>query len=172
MQDTGLKNRIFLALFISIIFFIVYDYFFIQPQQTQQISNKKEVVKEKNIEQPSHDIAQQKNIDTKIISVIKSKNFEIHIDSLGRISQYILENNIFNDDKGKKLQILGDKLPKPLEIRFEDKSLNKEAFNSYVTADKSEINLEGKSQTLVLTQNLKDVVIKKHLHFILMDIMM
>jgi YidC/Oxa1 family membrane protein insertase len=109
MQDTGMTKRIFLATFISFVFFMAYDYFVIQPQtttqtetttKTTQITNSKTNntssvttnLKEENI---------NKNSD-KIIATIKSKNFEIHIDNLGRISQYILEKNIFNDEKGKK----------------------------------------------------------------------
>jgi YidC/Oxa1 family membrane protein insertase len=108
MQDTGLKNRIFLALFISIIFFIVYDYFFIQPQLSK---NSNEVVKNEKVTTKSEEVKKSTDsLKTEVLSVIKSENFEIHIDNLGRISQYILEKNIFNDDKGKKLEILGDKL--------------------------------------------------------------
>jgi K+-sensing histidine kinase KdpD len=59
MQDTGLKNRIFLALFISIIFFIVYDYFFIQPQLSK---TSNEVVKNEKVTTKSEAIKKVKEL--------------------------------------------------------------------------------------------------------------
>ena len=167
MQDTGMTKRIFLATFISFVFFIVYDYFIIQPQtnkqtktsiKTTQITNSKSVttnLKQKNID---------KNRD-KVIATIKSKNFEIHIDNLGRISQYILEKNIFNDKEGRKLQILGNKLPRPLEIRFKNESLNKEAFTTSVEIDKTDIELNRKPETIKITQKLNEITIEKMITF-------
>jgi len=163
MQDTGLKNRIFLALFISIIFFIVYDYFFIQPQLSK---TSNEVVKNEKVTTKSEEVKKSTDsLKTEVLSVIKSENFEIHIDNLGRISQYILEKNIFNDDKGKKLEILGDKLPKPLEIRFKDSTINKEAFKTAVKVDKKVIELKDSPQTLTITQTLKQLTIQKIITF-------
>jgi len=168
MQDTGMTKRIFIATFISFIFFMAYDYFFIQPQiqtkqtKTEQINTPQ--LKESNkpqLNSPTKTISNE----TKNIAVIKSDNFEIHIDSLGRISKYILEKNIFNDSKGEKLHILSDKIPKVLEIRFKDESLNKEAFVTPVKVDKSEVNLNGKAKTITITQNLKSLTIKKILTF-------
>jgi len=170
MQDTGMTKRIFIATFISFIFFMAYDYFFIQPQseagpkQTQQatLNTQNNQTSTPNKELPKQTQKMDKIID---IATIKSSNFEIKIDSLGRISQYILEKNIFNDSKGDKLHILSNKIPKVLEIRFKNESLNKEAFTTPVSVDKSEINLNGTSQTITITQNLKELTIKKMLTF-------
>jgi len=164
MQDTGMTRRIFIATFISFIFFMAYDYFIIQPQTIQ--STQTQSTKQTNTQSDNTNINTQNSIkSTKIITTIKSENFEIHIDSLGRISQYILEKNIFNDDKGKKLQILGDKTPKPLEIRFKDTNLNKEAFTTEVSADKDKVILDGSPKTITLTQKLKTLTITKKLTF-------
>ena len=46
MQDTGMTKRIFIATFISFIFFMAYDYFFIQPQ-IQQTQSKQQTKPQK-----------------------------------------------------------------------------------------------------------------------------
>jgi YidC/Oxa1 family membrane protein insertase len=165
MQDTGMTKRIFIATFISFIFFMAYDYFFIQPQiqQTQSKQQTKPQPKTTKNEVVNKEVNSINS--NKIIATIKSENFEIHIDELGRISQYILEKNIFNDDKGKKLQILGDKLPKPLEIRFKDENLNKKAFTTPVEVDKKEITLNKEAKSITITQNLGEVILKKIITF-------
>jgi len=173
MQDTGMTRRIFIATFISFVFFMAYDYFIIQPQtqtpiQQQSQQSDRSTSKDEKVVNSSEKISKvsdEKGLNTQIMTTIKSKNFEIHIDSLGRISQYILENNIFNDDKGKKLQILGDKLPRPLEIRFKNNALNKEAFNTPITVNQTEVNLDGSPKTVVMTQKLKDLTITKTVVF-------
>ena len=167
MQDTGMTKRIFIATFISFVFFMAYDYFFVQPQvqtTTKQTTTHQEV---KNVTNQSQKQVTQtnENVKSSIISTIKSDSFEVEIDSLGRIHQYILEKNIFNDSKGDKLHILSKKLPKVLEVRFKDANLNKEAFNTPVTIDKSEITITNKPQTVTITQNLKDLTIQKVITF-------
>jgi len=166
MQDTGMTKRIFIATFISFIFFMAYDYFFIQPQiqPTNQATQSTNSTKQSKISKQN--ITETKtNLNVEKIAVVKSDNFEVHIDSLGRISQYILEKNIFNDSKGDKLHILSNKIPKVLEIRFKDEALNKEAFTTPVKVDKSEVTLDGKEKTITITQNLKELTITKILTF-------
>ena len=165
MQDTGMTKRIFIATFISFIFFMAYDYFFIQPQMKAQSNQKTTTEITKSEKTATKTPAKTENVKTKTISVVKSDNFEIHIDSLGRISQYILEKNIFNDSKGKKLHILSNKIPKVLEIRFKDENLNKEVFLTPVKVDKSEVSLNGEAKTITITQNLKSLTITKILTF-------
>ena len=172
MQDTGMTKRIFIATFISFVFFMAYDYFFIQPQTTQP-QNKTELTNQKDIKSP--DIKNNKEISlkddskekvtSKIISTINSDNFKIEIDDLGRVSQYILEKNIFNNSEGEKLHILGKQLPKPLEIRFKNETLNKEAFNTPFKVDKEEITLNGQAKSITLTQNLSNLTVTKVLTF-------
>jgi YidC/Oxa1 family membrane protein insertase len=156
MQDTGMSQRIFLATFVTFAFYILYSYLFFQPQQSQQspLQTKKETTPTKVVTKNS-----------KVLTTIKSDSFEIHIDNFGRISQYILQKNIFNDDNGKKLQILGEKLPKPLEIRFKNESLNKEAFSKEVSVDKDEIILDDSPQSLTITQKLSTLTITKKITF-------
>jgi len=168
MQDTGMTKRIFIATFISFIFFMAYDYFFIQPQmtqtQTQTETTHKTPINSK-IDSKIEKISSNENLKSEIISTIKSDNFEIQIDSLGRIHQYILEKNIFNDSKGDKLHIISKKLPKVIEIRFKDENLNKEAFLTPVIVDKKEVVLNNTTQSVTITQNLKELTIQKIITF-------
>ena len=168
MQDTGMTKRIFIATFISFIFFMAYDYFFIQPQmtqtQTQTETTHKTPINSK-IDSKIEKISSNENLKSEIISTIKSDNFEIQIDSLGRIHQYILEKNIFNDSKGDKLHIISKKLPKVIEIRFKDENLNKEAFLTPAIVDKKEVVLNNTTQSVTITQNLKELTIQKIITF-------
>jgi len=163
MQDTGMMKRILIATAISFIFFFAYDYFVIQPQ-IKANETSKQVTQNQKQNNDNNKVANTEVKNSKIIATIKSDAFEIHIDELGRISQYILEKNIFNEN-GHKLQLLGNKLPKPMEIRFKDKKLNKEAFLTPVKIDKKEIILKDKPQTITITQKLKELTIQKIVTF-------
>lgn len=135
------------------------------------------------------------NIDTKntgifnsnkTIATISSKDVEITIDSLGRISQFYLKDKKFTAPKQEgfidhikrlfgfankpqeiitKLPLLGNDLPKPLEIRFSDVAINNEAFEVPYKASLDSIELTNTPQTITLTQNLNQLVIKKIITF-------
>lgn len=125
---------------------------------------------------------QSKN--TTFIATIKSKDFEIKIDELGRIDKYYLNDKKYNEKKSKggiyaltgkdkdttvegiRAQLIDQNLaPKPLEVRFSDVATNNEAFAKKYSADRADINLNGKEQTLVLTQQLSNLTITKTLTF-------
>ena len=172
MQDTGMTKRIFIATFISFIFFMAYDYFYVQPnnQKAQEIikkSQKDNKLAEKNTPKIESKVKISKEsavVKTKIVAIIKSKDFEAKIDNLGRISSFILLQKKFNID-GKHINMVSNNLPKPLEIRFSNKELNKEAFSTNVTANKKEVVLDNKPQTIVLTQKLKSLIVTKIIKF-------
>ena len=154
-------RRIIIATVISFIFFIAYDYFVIQPQAKKAENAKKEVIQksEKKENKINKSIVNAKNI-----AEVKSKNFDIKIDEFGRISSFILKNKKF-DEKGKELNLISSKLPKPLEIRFEDKTLNKLEFSTSATADKKEVILNKEPKKLTITQNLNGLIVKKVITF-------
>jgi YidC/Oxa1 family membrane protein insertase len=173
MKDEGMMKRIIIATVISFVFFMAYDYFVIQPQtkaanevaQHQKNANTNTTKTNNQIENSNNKISKTEVKKAKIIAIVKSSAFEVHIDELGRISQYILEKNIFNDEKGHKLQLLGNKLPKPMEIRFKNEELNKESFHTPVTIDKNDVVLNGKQQTVTITQKLKELTVQKIITF-------
>ncbi|ACM92785.1 inner membrane protein OxaA [Nautilia profundicola AmH] len=161
MENNGQLRRILIATVISFAFFVAYDYFVLTPQQkaaSQLVEQNKTTVKTVSNTNNAADKISKKanNENVTTIATVSAKNFQIKIDSLGRISSFKLKQTKFNTENGKHLELVNDKLPKPLEIRFENKVLNKLAFEKPVKADKTEITLNDKPQTLTLTQNLND----------------
>ena len=154
-------RRIIIATVISFVFFVAYDYFVLQPQakkaqmtqkQTSQTAKKNENKINKSIS------------EAKTIAEIKSKKFDIKIDEYGRISSFILKDKKF-DEKGKELDLISKKLPKPLEIRFEDEKLNKLEFSTPTSVDKKEIFIDKEPKKITLTQNLNGLIVKKIITF-------
>ena len=155
-MDSNLK-RIFLATIISFLFFALYDYFVFAPNMqnsntTTETQPKKEVQKE-TISKINH----------KVVATIKSKNYIAKIDELGRISSFVLREDKFNKE-GVHLELISKKLPKPLEIRFEDENLNSQAFSKEVEVDKSEVFVDS-PKTITITQKLSNLIIKKVVTF-------
>jgi len=159
MERDNLR-RIILATVISFIFFFVYDYFVLQPSMKQNTNQTEVTKKETKKTVKSEDL-----IKTETLVKVEAKDYEITIDSLGRISSFTLKQNKFNTEKGKHLELIPPKLPKPLEIRFEDENLNKKAFSTKVTVDKNYIKLDNKPKKLTITQNLGELVVKKIITF-------
>jgi len=167
MDNNGQLRRILIATVISFAFFVAYDYFVLTPQQEAAAKimeqNKTEKITTKTgKENVSKNVAKT---DVTTISTVSAKNFEIKIDSLGRISSFKLKQNKFNTENGKHLELVNDKLPKPLEVRFENETLNKLAFSQPAVADKTEIILNDAPQTLTVTQNLNDLTLTKKITF-------
>ena len=156
-------RRIIIATVISFVFFVAYDYFVLQPQ-----SKKAEAVKKENsqkiVKKENGKVNTKSELKAKNIAEIRSKNFEIKIDEYGRISEYILKDKKF-DEKGKELNLITSKLPKPLEIRFKDETLNKLEFSIPAISDKKEIFIDKEPKKITLTQNLNGLIIKKIITF-------
>ena len=170
MNNNGQLKRILIATVISFAFFVAYDYFVLTPQQklaSQAIEQNNTAIKNVNNKKNVVNKISKKSVNNKIATVatINSKNFQIEIDSLGRIKSFKLKQTKFNTKGGKHLELVNDKLPKPLEIRFEDEKLNNLAFTTPVIADKKEITLNNKPQTVTLTQNLKKLTLTKKITF-------
>jgi len=168
MDNSGQLRRILIATVISFAFFVAYDYFVLTPQQeaAAKVLEQNKTVQQKATATQNTKVS--KNVtktEISTIATVNSKNFEIKIDSLGRISSFKLKQTKFNTENGKHLELVNKKLPKPLEVRFENQELNKLAFSTAATVDKPEITLDGKPQTVTITQNLKDVVLKKTVTF-------
>ncbi len=159
MGNNDNLRRIIVATVISFVFFFAYDYFVLAPQTTN-----KELNNSKPVANTSKKIEAKKSIDVKTVTKIEAKNYEMKIDSLGRISSFILKQNKFNEN-GKHLELIPQKLPKPLEIRFKNENLNKKAFLTDVRVDKNYIKLDNKPQTLTITQDLGEVIVKKIVTF-------
>ncbi len=155
MNNKDNLRRIIIATAISFIFFFAYDFFVLQPSIKNAPIKKNETKEVKTT---------KSTLKQEIVATIEAKNYEVKIDELGRINSFILKQNKFNEN-GKHLELIPPKLPKPLEVRFENKELNKKAFSTKVSVDKSYIKLSGTKKTLTITQNLGDEVVKKTVTF-------
>jgi YidC/Oxa1 family membrane protein insertase len=95
-----------------------------------------------------------------------AEHFEIHIDRLGRISKYFLNDKRFANADESRLQLIDSELsPKPLEVRFKETSINNEAFANDYQVSETKISLNGESKSLVLTQNLGATTLTKEITF-------
>ena len=167
------QKRVLIAVALSFIFFIFYDYFFV-PKNVKLIENNSTSI-EKNItnqapnaEKNLANIANKNEISKyNTIATIQSPHFKAEIDSLGRISAFYLKDKKFQNENNEQINLISKNLtPLPLEIRFVDTSINDKAFDTKYTADKNEIFIdENSSSTLVLTQVLDDLKVEKTIKF-------
>ena len=165
------NQRVTLAVVISLIIFLAYDYFFMpkkQIEKTQNINQKVEKsvsapkVESKSAKNAQNAAPKQKAVKSKTLVKIDSKHFTMYVDTIGRINQVILKDKRFIKN-GEYLKLFEDsKLPKPLEVRFSYSKINTNAFKIPYTSDKKDVKLENRPVSLTLTQNLPELkVIKK-----------
>jgi len=184
-------QRMVLALVLSFIFFIVWDFYF-SPQK-KALADVNQTIQtnaqnSSNIQAPMSTTTQvasngnQTALTTtnpiniaspivpsgaKTITTINAKNYKLTIDELGRISKYeVLKENFKNEDGSYPNLVSPEFNLKPLEIRFKDAALNNEAFSQSYETDIKEINLDGNnSQTVILKQKLSVTEITKKITF-------
>ncbi len=187
MKDNS-NLRVILAVAFSFLFIVLYSHFFAKPQEEQA---KRAMSEQKALENKAPEIQKQESLSApqittdQVVSIIKASDFEIEIDRLGRISQVYLKDKKFTTapeigffdqfqvlfglkEKPKaleKLPLLNPKSLKPLEMRFSNEMINQEAFEVNYQASMKELHIVSQPQTLVLTQKLKELEIKKILTF-------
>lgn len=164
------QKRILIAVVLSFLFFVVYDYFFI-PKNTSTEQNLTKI--EQNNSAPQDNTQSNKNIinnelsinKKEEIAIVKSEHFEAHIDSLGRISKFYLSDEKYKNENNQSINLVDTSLsPLPLELRFSDEKLNQEAFNTPYTTNQTKIDVDN-NDTLILTQHLSDLVVTKKITF-------
>lgn len=171
------QKRILLAVVLSFLFFIVYDYFFIPKRSLEQNLTQ---VKEQNITTTANEAPIQNtqnsssNIQNsalhtqgQIIADIKSAHFEAQIDNLGRIVNFYLKDKKYENEKGEFINVVNkENSLYPLEMRFSDTKINNEAFATSYSASAKELFVdENGTQTLKLTQQLSNLSVEKTLIF-------
>lgn len=171
----SMNQRVLLATVLSLVIFVVYDYFFMPksaPQSelnsskaTQQIAAPQAAKTSEHHNAPTSsqiNLSHSQNFTNDILLTIRGKHFNMYIDKLGRISQVILEDKRYKDEKGEQIKLFDEaKLPKPLEIRFSDTALNSEAFKvPYTYSGPKDVKLDGK-RVFTFTQNLSHEKVTK-----------
>jgi len=167
--------RIILATVLSFLFFALYDHFFIPktPPVTATTSLEQNATPTTTTSAPevtaSVDVAGAPTSSSKlgeIIATIKAAGYEVQIDRLGRIAKFYLEEGKYKDDNGERFQLIdASQALLPLEIRFSDKAVNKDAFVMSYSADKSSVDVTENGSSVVLTQTLGSVSVTKTITF-------
>ncbi len=167
-------QRLTLAMILSLVILMVYDYFFMpKPSPVAETNSSATYQAPAAKTTPDTQAAPSANaksvgaqssstFDNSVLVTVKSPRFELFIDKLGRISQVILEEKKYTDTEGKQIELFAkEKLPKPLEVRFSDATLNEKAFKTpYSYSGAEVVELRGK-QTITLTQDLGDERVTK-----------
>ncbi len=170
MNNNNSNTRILIAIVLSLLFLIPYMYFFSPKPHT----NETIISANKTIQENNAPISNTKSINNEIkapidssniIAKIESKEFDIEVDELGRISNIFLKDKKFIGEDGKPLGLLDKNSIKPLEMRFSDSTINKKAFNTPYKASISNLNIDNNSQSITLTQDLGELIVKKILTF-------
>ncbi len=166
MNNKTPNQRVFIAIIVSMIFLVPYMYFFAPKTELNNdanatianantindiLQNANEANSQKTngtqnlapqIAGQEADIKAPVSVDsTNIIASVKSPKIELQIDELGRIYNATLKEKKYLNDDGSPLNLFDDKSIKPLEIRFQNKSVNAKAFSTPYTADIKEIVL-------------------------------
>ena len=181
------QKRILTATVLAFIFFLAYDFLYLQPKQAAvnaaNEANKQVVANQTNntnsansaptTTQNAPATAQSTNqapstnasSDSAIVSTITTKHNVFEIDNLGRISQVTLKDTQYIDENNEQLHIFANNQLRPLEVRFADGATNTEAFAKNVVASAKELNASTGAQTLTLTQKLEKTTLTKVITF-------
>ncbi|MCK5854902.1 MAG: membrane protein insertase YidC [Sulfurovaceae bacterium] len=177
-QQQDLQKRLLLALVLSFMVFVVFDMF--MPKPTKPVEQNSTVATQQqqtptvvtNSATPtttqsiSNGIQSSSAPVTTInsLSTVKSERFIYSIDDLGRIAQVKMLETKYEYEE-KKLELLNSAWVKPLELRFADADLNKEALSVPYTTSAKTVDLSSGESTLVLTQKLSSTTVEKKLTF-------
>lgn len=182
-NNASQQKRVLLAVVLSFLFFAVYSQFFApqsvgeqnatttqdlrtQDLTTQNSANAAPIVNSTNTQQSPVTQNAHKGKD---IASIESEHFVAKIDYLGRISSFVLKDSKFKDEQGKEIELIQNEnnKPLPLELRFADSILNEKAFKTEYSLEnnQTQILVQDSPKTLILSQNLGDVVVQKKLTF-------
>lgn len=174
MEKFSTQQRAILATVLAVLFFIFYDYFFLAKYRANAEANATASQNATQISAPVSNsanapvaIAPVQKIDPKTALVtIKAKDFVAIIDEKGQIASFELTDSVHkkDDETNANLVNLNSDL-KPLQIRFADTKLNELAFNTPYTSNVGEVDLNNGKASIVLTQNLGDLVVSKSLEF-------
>ena len=176
------QARMVLALVLSSVFFIVYEYFMMpqkSPYATQEANSSKMVQQQvgtvatpaTSTAAPS-DTAQATQVapitteQYEVIAVVNADKYRAEFDQLGRIVKFEVLMEKFKDKEGNYPNIISNNSAlKPLEIRFSDAALNSEAFKVPYEVDNASLAIRNGEEVLTLTQKLSATTITKKITF-------
>lgn len=178
--DSG--KRLLLAAVVSLVFFMLYDYFYYSDVVKK---NQQKIVEKLNKEQSPATPTQnttaspssasisspsetQNSVsapisagDKDVIATVKISDGTFIIDSLGRIASARL-NEV---GRNERISLFNENYVKPLEVRFSDATVNSEAFKFTYSASVKDVDASTMKKSVVLTQKLKDITVTKEITF-------
>lgn len=168
------NQRLLVAVGLSFLFFIGYTTLFpSKPLGVENNATTKESVKSVSTQQNlvvTPDASAK--LDNTLVAgaketlvTVKSDNFILTLDTLGRIASNVLLEKKYDKDEGQHAQLIDANSVKPLLVRFADSALNDEATKVPYTANIASLELSGKPQTVVLTQQLSKLTVTKTFTF-------
>ncbi len=102
---------------------------------------------------------------TEVLTNVETRKYRLKIDRFGRIASAVLKEPKYRQDDGKPLDLIDPKRTRPLEVRFEDTTLNKQAFETPYSASAADLDAQQGTAVLTLTQKLSDLTLTKTLTF-------
>ena len=100
-----------------------------------------------------------------VLATVETRKYRLKIDRFGRIASTVLKESKYRQDDGKPLDLIDPKRTRPLEVRFEDAALNKQAFDTPYRASAAQLDARQESAVLTLTQKLSSLTLTKTLTF-------
>ena len=166
------QARLFIAIVISMVFFVAYDYYFLPKKPLDENTTKTSQNLAKQNPQNAKEAPSNSNQSAppqsqgKILVKISAPDFNASIDELGRISSFILSDDKFKNEEGEQTTLISQKHePLALEVRFSNTQLNDLAFKNEYSTNLSEIDLSTGAKSVILTQNLGDKTLTKEILF-------
>ncbi len=183
MDKLDTQKRFLIATVLSLLVFIAYDYFFMpkpqntettQTAQTEQHQAKTQAPAgtdaapdaqpEAQAEQKTQAPQSSTSLDRTLVTV-NADNFRLEIDRLGRIKQVTLLESQFSDQEGAQIKLLDPNNVRPLEVRYADPDINKQAFKTPYSADTETLTLNGSDKQVTLTQKMGETTVTKTVTF-------
>ncbi len=190
LDKLSIQQRTILAIALSLIFFIIYDYFMVPKTMQMRENNNSHVTTQSGKQAAPAPAAEQtaapapstlssstRSSDTsaaapvkktafKILATIDADEYQAQIDTLGRIARFEVRIPRFKQEDGTYPNVISDQNPlKPLEIRYADPKLNEEAFKTPFSADHTKLSVQNGGATLTLTQRLSGIQVVKKITF-------
>ncbi|WP_420707971.1 membrane protein insertase YidC [Campylobacter sp. MG1] len=153
------QKRIIIAVVLSLIFFMAYDFFIPKPVVTKPVENTSE--KQLVDNHPKLDIKSKDKEN--IIASVSSSHFVADISDKGEIVSFELKDERFLSDDSKGINLINNNASLfPLTMSFYDSEFN-DLFNKVpFSANKTSLNA---NEELVLTKDINGVVVTKIIQF-------
>lgn len=154
------QKRIIIAVVLSLLFFIVYDFIVPKPVVNKPVANTNNTseVIEKKLDLDIKDKSKEN-----VIATISDEHFNVLINDRGEIISYELKDKKFLKDDSEGINLVDkNALLFPLAINFYDSEFNDLFNKTPFVANKDMLKT---NEELVLTKNINDIVVTKVIKF-------